>query len=175
MINESKALAPRRGYSREFTRPPGDPGARYMLDGIPSALWSAAQSRSALSGESVRAILLRALEGWTAGRLALRSRRPKVAAAGRRGARPQRRPCSVFVPSAPGSVLWDVQLYGRRRSGEDPRVYRYRVAAPDYAAATVIAGGYLATYTIEAVKAAGLVAVPVCARCACVPEIHDAR
>lgn len=177
-MNEAKQAAPRRGYSREFTLPAGDPGGRYMLDGIPSALLTAAKAKAAGGGDSLRAVLLRALEGWTAGRLALRSRRPKVAAAGRYGARPQRRPCAAFVPAAPGSVLWDVVLFGRRRHHSEAVERSYQVVAADYAEATRIAGANLRSYSIRScTPAAALGGVWVvnakCARCGCPADIHD--
>lgn len=52
-----------RGYSKAFT-PSDGIGQRYLLDKIPTPLWSAARVRAQREGISMRALLLQLLEKW---------------------------------------------------------------------------------------------------------------
>jgi hypothetical protein len=54
----------KRGYSRAFT-PSGTPG-HYLLGQIPAGLWRAAKAKAKRDGVSIRFVLLRALQEWTA-------------------------------------------------------------------------------------------------------------
>ena len=56
----------KRGYSREF-KPRGNTGKRYLLDKIPSGLWSDVRAKCKREGLSIRALILTLLKNWLGG------------------------------------------------------------------------------------------------------------
>lgn len=60
----------KRGYSTDF-RAHGDTGKRYLLDGIPAGLWSAARTKARRDGVSMRALILQLITLWVAGAVTL--------------------------------------------------------------------------------------------------------
>lgn len=55
-------MTPKRGYSTAWT--PRTEGARYLLDKIPSTLWTDARAKARREGISMRALILQLLSDW---------------------------------------------------------------------------------------------------------------
>lgn len=64
-VHRRKAGVKVRGYSRDFT-PKADNGRKITVDKIPAALYVKVIARTKRDGVSVRATILRLLEGWVA-------------------------------------------------------------------------------------------------------------